>query len=164
MRRGSAFQFIQELIGDYAHVMEISENPRLLYIETIIESLHTAANVFQAIEEHRNTQKKKETVNQLEKDYNELANDRLANYSIEEAKKIDALYEKVKQQISAGRFRDAEVIQFISYLGADLKKVNDIYSSIQRLPDYPDSFKIEERLRKAMRDYRKLITLFIEEG
>ena len=163
MRQGAAFQFIQELIGDYTHVMEMSENPRLFCIETAIESLHAAADVFQAIEEHRNTQRKIETAHQLQDKYKELAHERLANYSKEEAKRIDVLYEKVKQQINSGRFRDAEVTKFISCLRDDLNKVVDIYTDIQGNPDYPDRFQVEERFRKTLRDYRKLITLFIEE-
>ena len=163
MRQGVAFQFIRELIGDYNHVMKMSQNPQLFCIEAAIESLHAAADVFQAIEEHRNTQSKIETAKKLQEKYQELAHEHMVDYSIEEARRIDVLYEKVKQQISMGIFTDTEVKKFITCLRDNLSKVVEIYRDIQGNPDYRNSYQVEERLRKALRDYQKLITLFIEE-
>ena len=163
MRQGAAFQFIQELIGDYAHVMKMSENPSSFYVETAIQSLHAAADVFLAIEEHRNSKKKKETADLLQDNYERLASERMKHYCSDEIQKIDLMYEEVRQQINAGEFRNTKVMEIIPYLRDDLKKTIDLYSYIQARYDYLDSLKVEERLRKAVRDYNRLINISIEE-
>ena len=61
MRQEAAFRFIPELIGDITHTMELSGNPKLLYVEAAVNTLHMAADVFGSVEEHKNTKRKKET-------------------------------------------------------------------------------------------------------
>ena len=61
MSKDSAFHFIPELIGDYAHVMELSGEPKRLYIETAVRTLHSVADVFEALGEHSITQQKRNT-------------------------------------------------------------------------------------------------------
>lgn len=163
MRQGAAFRFIPELIGDATHVMEMSENPKLLYIEAAIGTLHMAADVFEAVEEHINTKRKNEAEQIIRKRYRELADIRTKNYREEELRTLDITFEKVKTKIRDGHFRDNAVRGFINSLKNELHKVLDIFSGIQIDPDYPDRAKIEELTRKSLRDYNKLLTIYIEE-
>ena len=41
--------------------MELSGNPKLLYVEAAVNTLHMAADVFESVEEHKNTKRKNET-------------------------------------------------------------------------------------------------------
>lgn len=163
MSKDAAFRFVPELIGDYAHVMELSNNPKLLYVETAVKSLHMAADVFMAVEEHKNTKLKLNTKQVLQEKYEELERIRLDNYETEAVRRLDVLYEAVKSKLQKGQFRDTEVIGFIQYLQKDLRKVIDIFKSIQVDPDYPEKPRIEEITRRTLRDYNKLITIFFEE-
>ena len=164
MRQGAAFRFIPELVGDATHVMELSGNPNLLYIEAAIGTLHMAVDVFEAVEEHINTKRKKESEQVIQKRYRELADIRTKNYREEELRAIDITFEDVKAEIRDGHFRDDAVRGFIDSLKFELHKVLDIFSRIQMDPDYPDRAKIEELTRKSLRDYNKLLSIYIEEG
>ena len=163
MSKDAAFRFIPELLGDYAHVMELSRNPKLLYVEAAVKTLHMASDIFLAVEEHRNTKLKAKTKQALQENYKELERARTENYETEAVRKLDVLYETVKNKLREGQFRDSEVIGFIQYLHKDLKKVLEIFKTMQVDPDYPEKARIEEITRRTLRDYNKLITLFFEE-
>ncbi len=164
MRKTAAFQFIPELIGDFAHVMEMSGNPKRLYVETAIETLHAAASALAVFNEHKNTKKKKETEEALQKEYDDLRKKQIEHYEEEEVRKLDIAYEKVKLKIQGGQFRDKEVRSFIRYVEQDLQKAMEILNQIMHMDrDRYDISNIEEVARKVLRDYNKLLTIFIEE-
>ena len=75
----------------------------------------------------------------------------------------DKCYEKVKIKIRNGNFRDQEVRSFIKSLQDSLKRMLDIFQEIQADPDYPDRSRVEEITRRTLRDYQKLLTIYIEE-
>lgn len=160
MRREAAFQFIPELIGDFSHAMELSANPKLLYVEAAISTIHMAADVYTAFEEYNNTKRKKETEKALKEKYDELDNKKNSNYEIEALKRLELEYEKVRLKLRNEQFQDAQVREFIRYLQKDLKKACDFWGSIQLDPDYPERAKVEEITRKTIRDYNKLISIF----
>jgi len=163
VRKGNAFHFIPELIGDYVHVMEISRDPNRLYIETAVNTLHMAASVFEAFEEHSITQRKREAAWALQEEYEKLKEERYEHYTEEMLRKIDLDYEKVKDRISKGQFRSKEVRKFIKCLQDELFKAVDIFNKIKMDSDYPDWAKVEEVMRRAWHDYNKLLTIYIEE-
>jgi hypothetical protein len=163
MRQEAAFRFIPELIGDITHAMELSGNPKLLYVEAAVNTLHMAADVFESVEEHINTKRKKETKQPLQEKYSELERTRTDHYIQEAVRNIDNTYERLKMKVSDGQFRDMEVGKFIDCLKEELHKVIDIFNDMQIDPDYPDRSKVEEVTRKSLRDYKKLLTIFIEE-
>lgn len=163
MRQTRAFQFIPELIGDFAHTMELSSNPKLLYVEVAISTLHMAADVFQTIEEHINTKSKKETEQAILDMYSGLGKKRTENYVQEAVRQIDVAYEYIRIKVRNGQFRDKEVRNFISCLKEELYKVIEIFSEMQMKPDFPNRGKVEEVTRKTLRDYNKLLNIFIEE-
>lgn len=163
MRQGSAFIFIHELIGDIAHTMELSGNPKLLYVESAINTLHMAADVFESIEEHRNTKQKKETKQALQEKYSELERERTDHYIQEAVNNIDITYEQLKMQVRDGQFRSMEVRKFIKCLEEELYKTVDIFNDIQVDPDYPDRDKVGEIMRRTLRDHNRILTIFIEE-
>lgn len=163
MRKEAAFTFIPELIGDYSRVIELSGNPRLLYVEAALGTLHTAATVFAAFEEYGNTKRKKTTKQAMQQKYNDLKSATTLNYQAEALQRLDIEYEKVKSKIHDGQFRDKEVRGFIKYLQTDLQKVYEIFQHTQIDPDYPERTRVEEVARKTLRDYKKLLTIYIEE-
>ena len=163
MRQAKAFKFIPELIGDFARTMELSSNPKLLYVEAAISTLHMAADVFQTIEELINTKHKKETEQAILDIYRGLEKKRTENYVQEAARQIDIAYECVRVKVHNGQFRDKEVRNFISCLKEELYKVIEIFSEMQMKPDFPNRGKVEEVTRKTLRDYNKLLKIFIEE-
>lgn len=163
MRQEAAFRFITELIGDITHTMELSGNPQLLYVEAAVNTLHMAADVFESVEEHINTKRKKETKQALQEKYRELEKVRTDHYIQEAVHIIDNTYERLKTRVRDGQFRDTEVRKFINCLKEELHKVIDIFNDMQIDPDYPDREKVEEVTRKSLRDYKKLLTIFIEE-
>ncbi len=163
MRQNPAFQFIPELIGDFSHVMELSGNPKRLYIETAIEALHAATDVFTAFQEYTNTKNKKQTEQNLRKRYSDLEKTRFSNYEEEAIRKLDVAYEKLKSKVRDGEFRDKEVRVFISSLQEELRKAIGIFKNMQADPDYPDRSNVEEVTRRTMRVYKNLLTIYIEE-
>ena len=163
MRQEAAFRFIPELIGDIAHTMELSGNPKMLYVEAAVNTLHMAADVFESVEEHLNTKRKKDTKQILQEKYSELERERIDHYTQESVSSIDITYERLKIKMRDGQFRDAEVRKFINCLREELHKVIDVFNDMQIDPDYPDRSKVEEVTRKSLRDYKKLLTIFIEE-
>ena len=163
MRREAAFKFIPELIGDIAHTMELSGNPKLLYVEAAINTLHMAANVFELVEEHVNTKQKNEIRKILQEKYNEMEKVRTDHYIQEAVRNIDITYERLKIQVKDGQFRNIEVRKFIKSLKDELHKVIDIFNVVQTDPDYPDRDKVEEVTRRTLRENKKLLTIFIEE-
>ena len=163
MRQEAAFRFIPELIGDIAHTMELSGNPKLLYVEAAVNTLHMAADVFDAVEEHMNTKRKKETKQALKQKNSELKKARTDHYIQEAVSNIDNTYERLKIKVRDGQFRDTEVRKIISCLKEELYKVIDIFNDMQIDTNYPDRDKVEEVTRKSLRDYKRLLTIFIEE-
>lgn len=163
MRQEAAFRFIPELIGDITHTLELSGNPKLLYVEAAVNTLHMAADVFESVEEHINTKRKKETKQTIQEKYSELKKTRTDHYVQEAVRNIDNTYERLKMKVCDGQFRDTEVRKFINCLKEELHKVIDIFNDMQIDPDYPDREKVEEVTRKSLRDYKKLLTIFIEE-
>jgi len=61
MREEAAFRFVPELIGDFSHVMKLSGNPKVLYVEAAVATLYAAVDVFAVIKEYGNTKRKKTT-------------------------------------------------------------------------------------------------------
>ncbi len=163
MRQETAFRFIPELIGDIAHTMELSGNPRLLYVEVAVNTLHMAADVYKSVEAHINTKQKIKTKQILQEKYNELEKARKDHYIQEAVHNIENTYERLKIRIRDGHFRDTEVRKFITCLKEELHKVIDIFNDMQIDPNYPDRERVEEVTRKSLRDYKKLLTIFIEE-
>lgn len=163
MRREAAFKFIPELIGDIAHTMELSGNPKMLYVEAAINTLHMAADVLGSVEEHINTKQKNEIKQALQEKYSEMERVRTDHYIQEAVRDIDITYERLKIQVKDGQFRNVEVRKFIKCLKEELHKVIDIFNVIQADPDYPDRDKVEEVTRRTLRDYNKILTIFIEE-
>ena len=163
MRREAAFKFIPELIGDIAHTMELSGNPKMLYVEAAINTLHMAADVLGSVEEHINTKQKNEIKQALQEKYSEMERERTDHYIQEAVRDIDITYERLKIQVKDGQFRNVEVRKFIKCLKEELHKVIDIFNVVQTDPDYPDRDKVEEVTRRTLRDYKKLLTIFIEE-
>lgn len=163
MRHKAAFQFIPELIGDFGHVMKLSENPKQLYIETAINTLHSAASVFSAAREHNNTKQKRETAFKLSQMYDEMDRARTDNYVEEAVRKLDITYEAIKSRISDGQFGDKAVRDFIRCLKENLNRMISILNCMQLEEQFSDSDKAEEITRRTLRDYNKLIKVFIEE-
>ena len=163
MRQEAAFRFIPELIGDITHTLELSGNPKLLYVEAAVNTLHMAADVFESVEEHTNTKREKEIKQALQEKYSKLERTRTDHYIQEAVRNIDNTYEHLKMKVRDGQFRDTEVRKFINCLKEELHKVIDIFNDMQIVPDYPDREKVEEVTRKSLRDYKKLLTIFIEE-
>lgn len=163
MRQNVAFRFIPELIGDIAYTMKLSGNPKILYVEAAINTLHMASEVFEAVEEHTNTKQKKETKQALQETYSELEKVRANHYIQEAVCNIDNTYERLKIKIRDRQFREKEVCKFIRCLKDELYKVIDIFKEMQKNPDYPNRSKVEEVTRKSLRVYNKLLTFFSEE-
>ena len=163
MRREAAFKFIPELIGDIAHTMELSGNPKQLYVEAAVNTLHMAADVFEAIEEHKNTKQTRNTKHVLQEKYSNLEKSRKEHYIQAAVRNIDNEYERLKIKVRDGQFRDTEVRRFINCLKKELHKAIDIFNNMQIDPNYPDRSKVEEVTRKSLRDYKRLLDIFIEE-
>ena len=163
MREGTAFHFIPELLGDINRVIELSGNPKRLYIEAAIGTLHSAASVFACVQDHINTKHKEEISQILNENYKDLDEKKNMNHIEEELCKIDIAYESVKLKIQNGQFRDVTVKQFINKIKDELHRVYGIFKIIQADSDYSDKSKIEEVARKTLRDYNKIITVCIEE-
>lgn len=163
MRQGVAFRFIPELLENFEHVIELSANPKLLYVDTAVNTLHAATDVFQAFEKYGNTKRKQETLEAIQKKYKELEGARLKNYQEEMLCRLDNEYEKVKNKIKDRQFRDQEVRSFIQTLERNLEKTLVIFQEIDSDPDYPEHARVEEITRKTIRDHNKLITIYIEE-
>ncbi len=163
MRGEAAFRFIPELIGDIGRTMELSNNPKLLYIESALNTLHMAADVFTTIEEHRKTRRKKDAKQIIQEEYSKLEQARTDNYIQEAVRKIEIYYERVKLKVRDGKFRDREVRKFITSLKNDLYKAIEVFNEVQIEPDYPNREAVEEVTRKALRDYKKILTIFIGE-
>lgn len=163
MRKEAAFNFIPELIGDFSHVMELSVNPGLLYVEAAISTLHTAMDIFTAFETYENTKRKKEIKQELQHQYEDLGCVTTSNYQIEELQRLDIEFEKVKSQIRNGKFHDKVVRDFLKYLQKDFKRFLEAFQQTQIDPDYPEKTKVEEITRRALRDYNKLLYICIEE-
>lgn len=163
MRQEAAFKFIPELIGDITHTLELSENPKLLYVEAAVTTLHMAADVIASFEEHINTKRTKETKEALQDKYDTLEKTRTEHYIQEAVHSIDLTYERLTERIRDKHFRDMEVRKFIDCLKSNLYKVFGILKSIQTDPDYPEQSKVEEVTRKTWRDYNKLLRIYIEE-
>ena len=163
MKKEAAFNFIPELIGDFSYVMKLSKNPVAMYVEAAVRTLHTAVDVYTAIEEYGNTKRKKATKQVMQQKYDDLKSVATLNYQTEELGRLDSEYEKVKSKIHDGKYLDREAREFIKYLQADLKRVYSIFQHIQIDPDYPERTKVEEVARKTLRDYNRLLTICIEE-
>ena len=163
MRQDSAFKFIPELIGDFTHVMEMSESPRLLYVETAINALHAATDIFNVIEEHTNTKRMEQTKEPLKKRYDELEQARIINYERETIQRMDVEYAKLKDRIRDGQLKDKAVRAFINSLKDELHKAIDILNKTQIEPNVPKRASIEETVRKAIKAYNNLLSILIEE-
>lgn len=164
MKRGAAFRFIPELVGDFAHVSELSRNPILMYAESAMSTMHMAASVFESIEEHINTKRKKETEEAIRKRYGQLLDIRARNFREEELSRLDADFEMVREKVRDGLFRDEVVRDFLSLLQARLAKVLEAFSDYGMDPDDAEQSRIDELTRKALHDYKKLLSAIIEEG
>ncbi len=162
-KEGGGFNFIPELIGDLAHVLELSANPKALYIESAVVTLRAAVDVFAAFEEYRNKKRKEETKQVIQQKYENLKKMVTLNYHTEDLRRVDVEYEKVKRKIQEGKFMDKEVRESIKLFQTDLKKVYDILQHAQIDSDYPEKQKVEELARRTLRDYNKLLTIYIEE-
>lgn len=162
MRHGIAFRFLPELVGDCAHLLMISKTQNRLFVETALETIHAAAGVYAAIIEHATTNYKNELANSIHEKNRHKVQLRIDNLEVEEVKKLDIEYAKVKERIVAGQFRDKEVRVFLNYLRRDLEKVLGYFRNMQHDPDFPDPWRIEEITRKTFRDYNRLLKISIE--
>ena len=163
MRNGAAFNFIPELLGDASHILELSANPTRLYVESAIKTLHMASNVIQAFTEHLNTVDKARLKRVTIEKYNKLELVKLENSINEEVLRLDNEYESIKIKIRDGEFRDRAVREFIGYIGDELKKVLDILNEMDSESDFSEQSKVEEIMRRTLRDYNKIITIYVEE-
>ena len=157
------FRFIPELIGDFSHVMELSGNPKMLYVEAAMNSLHAVTSVFAALEEHTNTESMLMTEQTLRKEYSDLEKVRNSNYEEEVIRKLDITFETLKSKVRDGKFWDKEVREFIDILKKELNRMIDIFHNMQLDPDHPERANIEEVTRKTVRAYNNLLTIYIEE-
>lgn len=163
MRKVAAFSFIPELIGSFSHVIELSGNPKALYVEAAVGTLHVAVDVFVAFQEYGNTKRKIIIKQAMQQKYGDLKSAATLNHQTEELRRLDIEYEKVKNKIHDGKFCDSEVQGFIEYLQTDLKKICEIFQQTQVDPDYPERTRVEDITRKTLRDYKNLLTICIEE-
>ena len=160
MRKAVAFNFIPELIGDFTHVMELSGNPKALYVEAAVRTLHTAVEVFSAFEEYRNTKNKIKTMQAIQQKYCNLKMESILNDQTEELRRLDNEYKKLEIIINNGRFQDRGVREFIRYLQAELWKIYDIFQNTQIDSDYPERQRVDETARRVLRDHNKLLTIY----
>ena len=163
MRQETAFRFIPELIGDFSQTMELSNNPQLMYVDTAVNTLHMASNVFNLVSEHNNTKRKRELLKKLQAKYGEIEKTRIDHFVQETIQEVDIEYEKTRTKIKQGKFRDKEVSACIRRLKENLYKMLDIFNEIQKDPDDPNRQQIEEVTRRAFRDYNNLINNYIVE-
>lgn len=164
MNKKPAFRFIPELIGDITHVMELSKNPSQLYLESAISTLHAGFDVYQAVIERRNTEEKEKTKQQIQQVYDKLQEERVNNYEQEILNQINVGYEKVKCKIGEGQFWDNEVRAFVKQIEANLNRLIDILKDLENDPDNLNKNKVDELMRRALRDYNRLLKSFVEEG
>jgi len=162
MRKGAAFHFIPELVGDFAHVMALSGNPYLLCVETAIETLHMGSNIFSAIAEHANTKQKEKTYETIKSKYNDIEKERIKHFEIERMQSLDIQYESVKAKIIDRNVRDESVRGFISILQKELSKTIDLLENMNCENDQEELKNAHEVLRRAVRDYSKLVSLYID--
>lgn len=164
MNRRAAFRFIPELVLDFARVSELSRNPMLMYLESAMSTIHMAASVYEAVEEHMNTKRKEDAEQAIRRKYGRLADTRDSYYRDEELRKLDADFESVKAKVRDGLFRDEAVRSFVALLQTELSRVLEVFSNVETDSDFGEQSRIDELTRKALRDYKILLAVYIEEG
>ena len=163
MKGETAFNFIPELIGDVAYVKELSNSPKTLYVKSVLNALQAVANIFGTFEEYKNTKSKIRSKQAIQNVYDDLKTDAVLNYQIEEIQRLNIEFESIKIKIQKEEFSDKEVRGFIKRMEMQIQRVLEILHEFQSDPDYPDKTVIEEATRKLLRDYGKLLSLYIEE-
>lgn len=164
MNRGVAFRFIPELVHDLAHVSELSRNPTLMYLESAMSTIHMAASVFETVEERKNTIRKKETEHAFLEEYVRLTDIKVKDFRNEELRRLDVAFEEVKTKVKDGLFRDEIVRGFVPLLQARLSKVLDAFRDVNLDSNYAEQSRIDELTRKALRDYKNLVSIQVENG
>ncbi|MCQ2522036.1 MAG: hypothetical protein MJ105_06620 [Lachnospiraceae bacterium] len=164
MRKEKAFNFIPELVGDFSKVMKLTENPTMLYVESAVSTIKTAAAIFKTIKECENTRHMKETMQGIQGKYEETKDAHFANLEEEEIRKLDIEYEKVKMKLRDREFRDEVVMKFIGLLKKNLEKIINIKGNMPIDSEYVERDKIDEMFRRALRDYNRLVNKTIVGG
>ena len=164
MRQGVAFNFIPELLGDVKTVVNLSKNPKKLYLESSIETIKAAGKVFTLIGERKLTEKKKESFRNIEKQYEILCKKKLQHYEEEVAIKIEKRYQEVQYIINDRQDREMIVRDFIKDVEMELSKIIDAMRELQQYKGGEEADMMDEIYRKAVRNYRRLITTFTEGG
>ena len=164
MRDGPAFRFIPELVGDIAHVLEISSNPTQLYIESGLATIKTASKIFQAIQEHKNTEQIKENAQIVREKSSQTAELRITNLEEEKIYELDLKYKRIQSKIVNSQFRDRTVRIFLhdmsDILSSFLKQLESIKEDSNNLKQREE---LEEIYRKALRDYNRILMMCIQE-
>ncbi|WP_026495876.1 hypothetical protein [Butyrivibrio sp. WCD3002] len=162
MRNKQAFVFIPELVGDFKHVIDLSQNPGILYVETAIKTLHMASSLYRAYVEHTITNQLEEEVKNLQERIDEIELQRIKDYESEILNLIDIDYQRIRAKLEERKFNDEQVIGFISCIKKELERLNSFLAKISDDDiNYNDLDLVEEMRRRSLRDYKRIITEFV---
>ena len=154
-----AFRFVEELLGDVAHVAINSSSPNVLIFDDAVRTITTAAECYVAIIEHYNTKAKKATSDELRLKYEKLAQQKKQNLVEIEIEKIKLEYETNRGLISENQMKTKTVIRFSNQMLKNLNRMISDYEEIESETDFSKRDIVEENLRKALRDYNNIIRL-----
>lgn len=70
----------------------------------------------------------------------------------------------MKTKVKDGLFRDEIVRGFVPLLQARLSKVLDAFRDVNLDSNYAEQSRIDELTRKALRDYKNLVSIQVENG
>lgn len=163
MKKKSAFVFFPELIGDAAKILKAPSNPQRMYIDAAVETIRAATKIFQAVADHKLTQKSNNTLEFVEQKYNLLYEDMIRNFKTEHLKRLEIEYSKIEPVLDNNQYNNTKVKEFIKLLKSELEKIIKVIRSMPDDIDFSEQNRIYEIYRKSLRDYDRLINLFIEE-
>ena len=163
MSKNAAFRFIPELIGDYVHVMELAENPPLMFIESALETIHMASELYGTVSAFKNTKNLKDLESSLSNEYNNQKEQRAANYETEMIDKLNNEYQMIRLEIKRGKFQNEAVQGFMMRLKDNLHRVLEEYEALSLDQSFAERSRIEEVTRRAFRDYNNIVSLHLEE-
>lgn len=162
MRAGPAFRFVGELLNDYQHIVELSDNPIMLYMETGIKTLKTASKVFEYVEAKANTKTKKILLENLQSTYENLKEiQHLHDYEMLVAS-YELEYEHVKQELRDGDFNSKMARSLIRSLGDEVSKLKNILENTPVEKSDVTFDVVVELYRKASRNYQMSINTYLE--
>ena len=163
MRKKPAFRFFDELIGDYIKVNKMIHDPKMLFVESGVNTLNMAVDVYSAIVEHIKTKNKADMLETVKERYDEYEEKIQENQLKEAAYNADIEFEKIKIKVQKGQFNDRVVRSFIDSLVKNLRIVNELFQNVQIEPDSSEMPRVEEVVRRTIRDLKNLISIYIEE-